>query len=144
MPTNIRIELSGVSSLRKELQGIQKRMLDYAVVHAVKAECERLLAEMQARCPVDTGSLLKSLAVRVKSYDNGRVVIGLVGPRRGVHANPNNGNFPSRYAHIVELGSSRSAARPFMRPAWDAVAPTFVQELAAGLMAFAKLRGFTP
>ena len=74
------------------------------------------------------GQLKKSLGYRIKVYRDTGVVIGVVGPRRGYRISvgvrsrgPNKGKpvfiNPVNYAHLVELGTRRTAAQPFLRPA---------------------------
>ncbi|MCP3426025.1 HK97 gp10 family phage protein [Rothia sp. AR01] len=82
-------------------------------VHAatVKAGAD-LQAQAQRRAPVDTGYLRASIAA--ESPAPGEV---LVGP--GAH-----------YGIYLEYGTSRMAARPYMTPAFDVVAPAYERAIA--------------
>ena len=76
-----------------------------------------------------SGLMAKSIGSKVKTYPSG-VVVGLVGPRSGFNrqvgvrkhrakiGQPINVD-PIFYRHLVEYGTPRSRAKPFMRPAWD-------------------------
>jgi HK97 gp10 family phage protein len=72
------------------------------------------------------GALKKSIGHKVRVYK--RAVVAIVGPRDGfrerigtVSRGKNKGkpiyNNPSKYAHLVELGTRHSKAQPFLRPA---------------------------
>jgi HK97 gp10 family phage protein len=56
--------------------------------------------------PVDTGALQTSITKSVKR--EGKKIIGEVDSGLGL-----------AYAKMIEFGTSRMAARPFMRPAWN-------------------------
>jgi hypothetical protein len=97
------------------------------------------VAAARALAPVgETGGLRRSIGFAVRVYRRGgRSVYGIVGPRRGFGVN---GTEPANYAHLVEYGHAIAvggrltrgrriqlgvlagtvAARPFLRPAWDA------------------------
>lgn len=82
---------------------------------------------LPAKSGVIRGTLRKSIDKKVIQGDKFMRVI--IGPRRGIkirigthHKGKNKGKpifkIPTRYAHLVEFGTSHSAAKPFMRPAW--------------------------
>lgn len=68
-------------------------------------------AHAQAIVPVDTGYLKSSISTEVSR--DGSTVRGEVGPT-------------ANYGAYVELGTSRMRAQPYMRPATDAVVPSWV------------------
>ncbi len=81
---------------------------------ASRAGAKELLKEAKARVPVRTGVLKKALKVRAlkrsrfnKISPGARVIAG--SPARG----------PAYYAHMVEFGTVRMRARPFLRPAME-------------------------
>ncbi|MFY7921782.1 MAG: HK97-gp10 family putative phage morphogenesis protein, partial [Gemmatimonas sp.] len=86
---------------------------------ALKAGAEIVADEMRRLAPVRSGALRDSINVRVigmgaaaKQVDVRGTTV-LIGPRQGGKKDP-------FYAHMIEFGTVRAAAHPFMRPAWDA------------------------
>ena len=71
--------------------------------------------------PVDKGFLKKSIGKKVKAYPGG--VWGGVGPRTGgqfEHVDEDGRkHVPANYGHLVELGTEKTRAQPFLRPALD-------------------------
>lgn len=71
--------------------------------------------------PVHRGFLKKSIGKKVKAYPGG--VWGGVGPRTGgqfVHVDENGKrHVPANYAHLIEFGTEKMPAQPFLRPALD-------------------------
>lgn len=64
---------------------------------------------------VDTGALKRSIGKKVKTYRQSGTTAVIIGPRTGF--NTEEGRNPTKYAHLVELGTDHSAAKPFLRPA---------------------------
>ena len=68
-----------------------------------------------------TKGLKKSIGKKVKAYPGG--VWGGVGPRTGAQFitidAQGRKNVPANYAHLVEFGTIRTRAQPFLRPALD-------------------------
>lgn len=90
-----------------------------AVVGEVKRATLDVEAKSKAAAPVKTGSLRRSIH---SVFENGGLT-GLVGPS-------------VLYGKFVEFGTRRMGARPYMRPAAEAVLPTFadaVKRALAGL-----------
>jgi HK97 gp10 family phage protein len=89
----------------------QLAKLEYSVVSslddAAKAGAEALAAEAKMRAPVRTGKLKGSIATRK----------GTKGTKDRAEWVVFTGVF---YAHFVEYGTRKMAARPYMRPAVDA------------------------
>ena len=101
-------------------------------IGAMRVALQPMLQEARARVPKDTGSLRRGLVRTAKAYANGLRIVGLVGPSRSTHKTIQQGRkrtiVPSpyggsirvtRYAHMVENGTVKMAARPFLRPAFD-------------------------
>ena len=81
-------------------------------------------------CIEETGLLKKSISNKLVTI-GGKVVVAIVGPRRGlkqvVQRTRVSGERytqeadPALYAHLVEFGTKHHRPFPFMRPAWDSV-----------------------
>jgi len=78
--------------------------------------------EAKRMAPVgETRALRNSIGKKVKSYPGG--VWGGVGPRTGEKFTKvdaaGNKHVPANYAHLVEFGTIKTRAQPFLRPALD-------------------------
>jgi HK97 gp10 family phage protein len=113
--------LGRMSALRQSARGrIQRK--------AVNKATRPLAKDTKLLVPVETGTLKRSIGSKVKTYKSGTTV-GLIGPRKGMgrevvaRKGPKAGRVefrdPVRYAHLVEFGTRKFPARPFIRPAWD-------------------------
>jgi HK97 gp10 family phage protein len=93
-------------------------------VNATKAGARVIAAAARQRVPVRTGRLKKGITV-VGDDDLRRQG----GSMRAAYATVK--GVP--YAHIVELGSSRMAAKPFLRPALDEYGQAAVDKMGGNL-----------
>ena len=82
----------------------------------VKTATFDIEARAKARTPVRTGTLRRSIA---SVFENGGLT-GKVGPS-------------VFYGRFIEFGTRRMGARPFMRPAAEAVLPRFAERVKAAL-----------
>jgi len=102
--------VSGVDAVNDALNQLPQKLQDRALKNAMAAGAREIRKEAKRLVPVDEGDLRDSIVVarKVKKTKTGRgnVVVGL----RGV------GRF---YAHLIEFGTSKQSAQPFMRPALD-------------------------
>jgi HK97 gp10 family phage protein len=124
MPFAIKARFEGVQSAIQALDGLDKKIRRKGIRKAALAAGTIILKAAKGRVVKETGLLRKSLGKKVKVYTKG-VGVAVVGPRvgfkqevtrRGVKVWSN----PVRYAHLVELGTGRTAAKPFLKPALDA------------------------
>lgn len=123
----------GISRLPVHLQ----RAAESAVL---RAGAKPLVKAARARAPIATGLLKKSIGFRVKKVRG--IISARVGPRTGyakeVTRMGRDGrprqvfSDPNKYSHLVELGTSRTAAKPFIRPAMESVQTEVLQEMAEG------------
>ena len=135
--TQIKIHTGGILAALHRLPLELRKSALSAVLRAGAAPI-RKAAKINARHSRDTGLLEKSISLRVK---NGTA---RVGPARGLRqevtrtdkrtgrkykemADPNN------YSHLVEYGTSHSAAKPFIRPAIDSASGEVLAAMASGL-----------
>jgi hypothetical protein len=89
--------------------------------------------------------LAKSIRIRTRVYPADRFV-AVIGPSRsyqrfkgtytrGPRAGQRRRHVPANYAHLVESGTRRSVARPWLRPAHAAAAPRFLAQVSAEIRA---------
>ncbi len=104
------MEILGMCRRLEALAGDWER----AMAGAVFAATQKALETAREEVPVDTGALKDSLQMAQAGLE-GSIQTG------------------KEYAVYVELGTARSAAQPFLRPAFLAGAETFRREAAAAI-----------
>lgn len=116
-----------------------------------------VLRDARKAVPEATGLLKKSLGKKTKNYKRDGVSFVLVGPRNG-YKDPETGQNPVNYCHLVEYGTKRhevpgnpvlringnfvrgsvrhpgARMQPFLRPALDKNAPTAVDRYAKAML----------
>jgi HK97 gp10 family phage protein len=154
----IGIEISGIDDLAKGLKAIGKKMRTEIAREAVTTALVPMVNEARALAGKsrDTGALQDSIGLKVKPYQKGAKIFGIVGPRRGFKKpDPSGRGFrdPVKYAHLVEFGHHTKTAsgkfgaakkrekitaetatayvlpQPFMRPAWSKTKGQMVKTL---------------
>jgi HK97 gp10 family phage protein len=89
---------------------------------AVYVEAAGIVADdIRARAPEDTGLLKRAIFVGSGDLNKPNALVG-VGYRKAPHA------------HLVEYGTVKMAARPFVRPALSANGPQVAEFIRAGLL----------
>ncbi len=152
MPYTVRGRIDGLPGLLRSLEGLQDKLRKKTLKDAIGAASKVVLWEARRRAPRGSGLLRKSLGRKVKVYRNSGVVVGIIGPRTGfkiqvgvrirgknagkpIYANP------TQYAHLVELGTRRSAAKPFLKPAFEGSREKCLAEMAAAVNAAIEKAG---
>lgn len=97
-------------NVRRAADTVALRVQKKANRAAVNKAATPMLKEVKEFVPYDTGNLERSLVKRVRTEKTG-VVAARIAPSRKAKG--------VRYAHIVELGSSKMAPRPYMRPGFQ-------------------------
>lgn len=104
--------VQGVDELLESLKQFPQNIQKNVITGAIRAGCKPILQAAKANVPTDSGNLKKSLGiVKRRSKDKTKVRFSVT-PRRG-------GKFNGFYAHMIEFGTSKMSAQPFMRPAFD-------------------------
>lgn len=144
MANTASIQIVGIDSIIRALNALPIDLRNSAETAVLRAGGNPILkaAKANAAKSKDSGLLVKSIGLSVRAV-NGRKTVR-VGPRTGLRqvvtrtdkrtgrkyeeiADPNN------YSHLVEYGTSHSAAKPFIRPAIDATQGEVLDAMAAGL-----------
>lgn len=128
------MQLFGDKKLQKLLLTLPKRLQRKALRRGVTKGARLVARTAKQKTPRETGTLKKSIGIRTYTSRGKESVGAVAGPRRGFKspirkkhgwASKKNGKAqyrdPTRYAHLVEFGTKHSAARPFLRPAFDAL-----------------------
>lgn len=128
-------------SYRVDLKKVKRSLQARGVKRAIKTcippvvEAVRSAASRVKRY----GFLAKSISFKIKAYKN--AVVGIIGPlskfkrrkgvrKRGKFAGDPIYHRPAYYAHLVERGSYRSKAKPFLRPARMATRASYRKNVA--------------
>jgi HK97 gp10 family phage protein len=124
-------EIKNVSGL-KELQAAMKELpaniARNVLRGAVNAGATVIREEAKARAPKFEGKVAKGQPIREKS--SAVLQTFYVGVRQGRSAKKTKkGSIDAWYARFVEFGTSKMAARPFMRPAFEAKKEAAVQAI---------------
>ncbi len=94
-------DLEGLKNVRRMLTG--HNLVDIIIRNMKVVEGTAI-----ALCPVDTGALRATIKLEVVEQSQLRVIVRLTAGSETVY-----------YAPYVEFGTARTAAQPFMRPAWE-------------------------
>ncbi len=120
------VVMHGLPALDRKLRGLGEKLGKRVMRKALAAGGQLVVREMKKRVAKKTGGLKKSIGKRALRRRGGSFAM-IVGPRwpEGAHG------------HLVELGTVKMAAKPFMRPAFAAthkqVTGVFVKKLAEGI-----------
>ena len=155
------MKITGLKEIKRALNKLPLELQRTTETVALRAGAKPILtaAKSNAKSSEDTGLLLKSLGVNVRKGRTGAtkgIYTARIGPRKGFRkvvgvraSGKREGKQiykdPAKYAHLVELGTSHSAAQPFIRPAVDSAKSQILLEMAKGYdkglaRAVAKLR----
>lgn len=113
--------VKGIKQAEISLQALADKIERGAIRQALNKAATPILREARHLVPTDSKALKKSLGKRVVTNVRRGTVQVKIGPRKGkaIEHRGRRRN-PIRYAHLVEFGSSRNRARPYLRPAHDA------------------------
>jgi HK97 gp10 family phage protein len=121
---------AGIARLPSDLQ----RAAESAVLRAGAKPVAKIA---KSKAPVgDTGLLKKSIGYTVRKGQG--VVSARIGPRNGFARSTTDESGkvtkvnPTNYSHLVELGTSRAPAKPFIRPAVDSAKGEAFDAMAKG------------
>ena len=124
MAYKIKGKIEGLRDVLAALDNVEKKVKKKAIRKAAGVAGTIVLKAAKARARKATGLLRKSLGKKIKVYKSGAVGVAIVGPRLGFRQVVSRGgrdvlSNPTKYAHLVELGTSHSAAHPFLRSALE-------------------------
>lgn len=140
----MKIELSGIKEIQAALSQLHPKLMRSAEKAVLRAGAEPIkkAAKIYAERSRDSGILIKSISVNVKTIKG--VTDARIGPSTGerqvvTRKNKKTGKKtvrianPNKYSHLVEYGTSHSAAKPFIRPAIDSAQGETFDAMAKGL-----------
>ncbi len=120
------INIVGAKELEKKLGGMEKNVARKIVKDVLRKAMKPLLADAKSRVQVKSGFLKKNLKIRTMKKKKHRygVFVG-VGQKWYVGK--------AFYGAFLEFGTSKMAARPFLRPAFDGTKKRVENIVKAGL-----------
>lgn len=116
----------------KEVERVDKQFRNRIIRIGMNKACGIVKKAIAEKAKQDTGTLVKSLRIKVKSYKAKSAWVGVVGPKGSYTRTVGNKVYkPSRYASLLEFGTSKMAKRPFLKPALDASKGQYLSTLIA-------------
>lgn len=134
---NTAIRISGIRELRRTIDRLPEELKKRAEVPVLRAGAKPINQAAKRKVPTGSGEsaglLKRSLGISVKKVKG--IFSARVGARTGFAVRLLNGKKkdPSKYIHLVELGTRHSAPRPFIRPAIDSAQGEVLDAMSQGL-----------
>jgi len=119
------VTVTGMKDLQKALKQFPKNVQKNICVGATRAVASEIAKDAKQHAPVRSGDLKRSIkVVKRKTRDESKIrfSIGAGGKIKWKVKGEQNSAIPY-YAHMVEFGTSKMAAQPFMRPAFEGQGP---------------------
>lgn len=159
--SDMRIHIDGIRNVARALERLPRELQRNAEMSALRQGGKPVLtaAKANAAGSMRTGLLRKSIGITVRKNKTGKfrgAYTARIGPRTGfaktigVFVKGNKKGKPKiqnpvQYAHLVELGTSHSPAKPFIRPAVTGAGQAVLEGMAKGYQtglarAIAKVR----
>ena len=107
-------EISGVEEIRRAFAVLPKRVASKVIRQSIRNALKPVLLDAKRRCPVATGRLRDSIVLRASPRRRAGVIA------LEIRTGPGQFEGETYYGGMVEYGTSKMPARPFMRPAYDA------------------------
>lgn len=119
MVGTVSYKVTGLQELEKKLLGLGPAVSTKIGEDALIAAARPITSTMRRLCPVRTGALRRSITTSKITVRGTSLLARTIGFKK-----------PGRfYSHLVEFGTSHSAARPFVRPALDSNADRSILEM---------------
>lgn len=131
---SIRVKIEGLKELQDTLQELGKVAGRNIMRRVLIARAEPIAEAAADLAPVRTGNTRDNIAVSTRLGRKARSGHDKLSPHAvEVYIGPTEPNV--FYSTYTEFGTSKSAPKPFMRPAWDAASETLIDGLADDIRA---------
>jgi len=131
--------VSGLSELTRTLEGMAANVQRNALRRAVSSGAAIIRNEAKERAPVRTGEMRRDIQMKRERTADAQIATYAVYVRSGkksrLAGKARNVERDSFYWRFVEFGTSKQAAQPFMRPAFEAKKNEAVDTIKATLIA---------
>lgn len=115
------IHLEGADELNQALRRVGDRASGILLKQAAEAGAEVIADEAKRLAPRDTGALADGITAKVHRAQHGRAQVNIgIGKREW-------------YGQLIELGTEKMPARPFLRPALDSKAEEAIEAVGDAL-----------
>lgn len=129
------VTVEGLKDLQQQLLDLGAEIGQKVLAAAARKAMVPVLNDAKALCPKDSGALADSITLTATKPKEGDAV-AVAGLKIGSSDLTAKGELPpARRWHFVELGTSKMAAHPFLRPALDRQASTVLDVLKVELQA---------
>ena len=128
--------VDGLSRLAHILEELPKNVARNCLRTAVSSGAALIRDEAKNRAPVDTGEMRRDIMIKRERSDNQRAIYSVfvrAGKRSRLSGKGRDVSKDSFYWRFVEFGTSKMAAHPFMRPAFDTMKDQAVSTIADSL-----------
>lgn len=133
MTNPVQVKITGLEEVKGRLKALGPQISKKALDQSVRAGVRPILAEAKRTVPVDTGTLRKSLySKRIKELSSPEESTFFIGARSGKKWRKKNAD--GFYFHMVEFGTEKMAARPFMRPAFESKKMSAMEKMKDALL----------
>lgn len=120
LKSDISFTMHGDVELRRALRKLPRKIRGKALRSAIRAGALPIKKAAIARAPNRTGLTRLAIKVRVKTYGDTGTVVAIIGVKTKFGQSQPFKHFPSKVAHLIEFGTVKMSARPFLRPAFVA------------------------
>jgi len=123
MADGVRIKLEGAADFEKALDQLVAKVARKIVTQPIRKGTKTIAENAKARTPVRTGAMKKAITVRAsKTKRRGEISFNVIFDTKRYSRLVSHSKAGRRffYPAAIEYGTSRQAAKPFMRPAFDA------------------------
>lgn len=146
---SVTIHIDGLAAIQQKLLELPDRVNRKIVRHAVSEGAAIIRDDARSRAPVYAGivakghpapgTLAKSIWMKYiperSTPQNCTFYVGVRHGKKYEHYGKKNRNVDAYYFAFVEFGTSKMAARPFLRPAWDSGKDTALYAIKYALQA---------
>jgi HK97 gp10 family phage protein len=118
MTDSFSVKIEGLDKVRDRLKGLGPTISKKVLGKAVSSGARMVRDGAKALVPVDTGVLRNSLySARIRELSSPEQVTYFVGSRKGKRYKVKDSD--GWYFHLVEFGTVKMPAKPFLRPAFE-------------------------
>jgi len=130
---NIKVKIEGLEQVKDRLKGLGPQISSKVLGRAVGSGARIIRNAARARVPVDTGVLRNSIySARIRELSSPEQVTYFVGSRKGKRYQAKQAD--GWYFHMVEFGTVKMPAQPFMRPAFETYKNSAEEEIKKQLL----------
>ncbi len=138
MMANDLMKLSGFKELASALRELGPRVARNTLRRAVSAGAARVRDTAKVYAPVDTGEMRRDIMIKRERDTKGEMsakysVFVRSGKKSRLSGKGRNVDKDSWYWRLVEFGTSKMAAQPFMRPAFESEKEDAVKDIGKAL-----------